>query len=47
MTHIKGIPFFKKQSLNYPLPRTEDEITECLAEMIRRIKERAYKLSNI
>lgn len=47
MKHIKGIPFFKKQNLNYPLPLTEDEVTKCLDEMIRRIKERAYKLSNI
>lgn len=47
MKHIKGIPFFETQSLNYPLPLTKNEITECIDEMIRRIKKRAHKLSNI
>ena len=28
--HIKSIPFFRSQSLDYPLPRTEEELTECL-----------------
>lgn len=45
--HIKGIPFFKSQSLNNPLPRTDSEIEECLDEMIKRIYVRAFRLSNI
>lgn len=45
--HIKGIPFFKAQSLDYPLPRTENEIEECLDEMIKRIHIRAFRLSSL
>lgn len=45
--HIKGIPFFRSQSLDHPLPRTEEEITECLDEMITRIRARACRLSGI
>ena len=45
--HIKGIPFFRSQSLDHPLPRTEEEITECLDEMIKRIRVRACRLSGI
>ena len=42
--HIKGIPFFRTQSLNHPLPSTKSEITECLAEMTLRIRTRANRL---
>lgn len=42
--HIKGIPFFKSQNLSYPLPREENEITECLDEMVKRIRVRAFRL---
>ena len=45
--HIKGIPFFRSQSLDHPLPRTEEELTECLDEMITRIRARACRLSGI
>lgn len=45
--HIKGIPFFKSQSLNNPLPRTDGEIEECLDEMVKRIYVRAFRLSGI
>ena len=45
--HIKGIPFFRSQSLDSPLPRTEEELTECLDEMITRIRARACRLSGI
>ena len=45
--HIKGIPFFKTQSLNNPLPRTESEVMECLDTMIWRIQERANRLSEV
>lgn len=44
--HIKGIPFFKSQSLSNPLPRTKNEIEECLDEMIKRIYARAFRLTN-
>ena len=30
-----------------PLPRTEEELTECLDEMIKRIRVRACRLSGI
>ena len=43
----KGIPFFRSQSLDRPLPRTEEELTECLDEMIKRIRVRACRLSGI
>ena len=42
--HIKGIPFFKTQSLMYPVPKTEGEVKECLDEMVKRIKIRAYRI---
>ena len=45
--HIKGIPFFKSQNLSNPLPRTKNEIMECLDEMIKRIYIRAFRLSGI
>ncbi|MCG4469692.1 hypothetical protein L0P50_12390 [Lawsonibacter sp. DFI.6.74] len=45
--HLKGIPFFRSQSLDHPLPRTEEELTECLDEMIKRIRVRACRLSGI
>lgn len=44
---IKGIPFFKSQSLNNPLPLTEGEVAECLDEMVKRIYVRAFRLSDI
>lgn len=43
--HIKGIPFFKSQNLSYPLPCKENEIVECLDEMVKRIRVRAFRLS--
>ena len=38
---IKGIPFFTAQSLKQPLPNSYEEVKECLAEMLARIKRRA------
>ncbi len=38
---IVGIPFFKKQSLKYPLPKEMEEVKECLTEILNRIKCRA------
>lgn len=43
---IIGIPMFKKQSLLYTIPRTEDELIECLNEMNRRIKARGLRMIN-
>ena len=45
--HIKGNPFFEKQSLEHPLPIKVGEITECLDTMIWRIQERANRLSEL
>lgn len=42
--HIKGIPLFKGQNLEHPLPTTESEVRECINEMVTRIKNRAYRL---
>lgn len=47
IVHIKGIPFFKAQSLSHPLPCEEGEIKECLDEMVKRIYVRAYRLSSL
>ena len=41
---IKGIPFFKSQNLSHPLPCEENEIVECLDEMVKRIRVRAFRL---
>lgn len=42
---IKGCPFFKKQSLNYPYPKTSDEISECLNTYISKLERRAKKMN--
>lgn len=44
--HIKGIPFFKTQSINNPLPREKGEMEECLDEMVKRIYVRAFRLTD-
>ena len=33
-----------KQSLSYPVPMTENEVKQCLNEMVKRINLRAYRL---
>lgn len=38
---IVGIPFFKNQSLEYPYPKSKEELKECLEEIIKRIQCRA------
>lgn len=45
VTYLEGIPFFSAQSLDHPLPQTEEEVEACLKEMLRRIKTRAGRLS--
>ena len=42
--HIKGIPLFEKQRLEHPLPLENEEVAQCLDEMVKRIKIRAYRL---
>lgn len=42
--HIKGIPLFEKQRLEHPLPLETEEVAQCLDEMVKRIKIRAYRL---
>lgn len=44
--HIKGTPFFERQSLEHPLPTNEAEVRECINEMVVRIKNRAHRLYN-
>lgn len=44
--HIRGIPFFDGQSLTHPLPQTKEKVTACLDEMVRRIYDRAEKMSD-
>lgn len=39
-------PFFDGQSLTHPLPQTKEEVTACLDEMVRRIYDRAEKMSD-
>ncbi|MFZ3579518.1 hypothetical protein [Virgibacillus sp. DJP39] len=43
---IKGIPLFEKQSLSHPIPKDEEEVKECVNEMMRRINNRAKIISN-
>ncbi len=40
-----GIPFFRGQSLDYPVPQKEDEIKECLEEIMKRIETRAIRMA--
>ena len=40
-----GIPLFRGQSLEYPVPQKEDEIIECLEEMIKRIETRVMRMA--
>ena len=40
-------PQFAAESVERRMPRTEEEITECLDEMIKRIRVRACRLSGI
>lgn len=42
---ILGIPFFKRQSPEHPTPQNQEELSECLDEMLMRIKTRAYLLA--
>lgn len=42
---LVGIPLFDGQSLSHPVPLTEQELTQCLAEMIRRIQNRALAMA--
>ncbi|MCD5410939.1 MAG: hypothetical protein LRZ93_04705 [Clostridiales bacterium] len=42
---IVGIRLFKKQSLLYPIPKTSDELKECLNEIFRRIEVRALRMA--
>ena len=42
--HIEYKPLFDKQTLEYPLPQKEDEIKECLEEIIKRIETRAIRM---
>ena len=42
---LVGIPLFIGQSLEYPVPKEEDEIKECLEEIIKRIETRAMRMA--
>lgn len=42
---IKGKPLFAGQSLESPLPLTEEQMNECLNNIISRIKNRAKKMA--
>lgn len=42
---LVGIPLFKGQSLEYPVPKREDEVKECLEEMLKRIETRAMRMA--
>lgn len=42
---IRGIPLFKAQSLNAPLPKTKEDIEECLLNEIRITNNRASKMA--
>ena len=38
---IKGIKFFEGQSLSHPYPKNEEEVKECLKNMLKTINDRA------
>lgn len=40
-----GIPLFKRQSLEVPVPENETEVNECLNNILRIIQTRAFKMS--
>lgn len=41
---IKGIPFFKGQSFDTPCPIDEQQVEECLKNMVEKIHERACEI---
>lgn len=43
--HLEYKPLFDKQVLEYPVPQKEDEIKECLEEIIKRIETRAIRMA--
>jgi len=42
---IKGKPLFHYQSLSYPIPKSRDEVKECISEIIKRINDRATSMA--
>lgn len=42
---LKGIPLFKRQSLESPFPKNEVEVNDCLSNILRIIYNRAFKIS--
>lgn len=44
---LEGKPLFETQTLNNPLPKSQDEVSECLENMLSRIKKRAERMSKI
>lgn len=43
---IVGIPFFRGQSLSYPIPKTKDEVEECIGNIISITQNRALKMAD-
>lgn len=43
--HLEYKPLFENQSLECPVPQKEDEVIECLEEIIKRIETRAMRMA--